>query len=83
MSRPATPRRRSSGKSERTAREAARPSSDEVARRAYELYQTRGGEHGHDLDDWLQAERELQPATVRRPAQRKSARGKSSEKGES
>jgi hypothetical protein len=32
----------------------------EIARRAYELYEERGGEHGHDLDDWLQAERELQ-----------------------
>jgi hypothetical protein len=33
-----------------------------IARRAFELYETRGGEHGHDLDDWLQAERELRPA---------------------
>jgi Protein of unknown function (DUF2934) len=32
----------------------------DVARRAYELYQTRGGEHGHDVDDWIEAERELQ-----------------------
>ena len=31
----------------------------DVARRAYELYRERGGKHGHDLDDWLQAEREL------------------------
>lgn len=30
-----------------------------VARRAYELYLARGCEHGHDFDDWLQAEREL------------------------
>ena len=30
--------------------------------RAYELYEKRGREHGHDLDDWLQAERELQDA---------------------
>jgi len=35
----------------------------DVARRAYELYESRGGEHGHDLDDWLQAERELRGAT--------------------
>ena len=34
----------------------------DIARRAYELYEKRGGEHGHDLDDWLQAERELQDA---------------------
>ena len=31
----------------------------EVARRAYELYEQRGGAHGHDIDDWLLAEREL------------------------
>ncbi|MCU1386195.1 MAG: hypothetical protein JWL71_4892 [Acidobacteria bacterium] len=33
--------------------------NDEVARRAYDLYEARGGEHGRDLDDWTQAEREL------------------------
>ncbi|MGZ4820533.1 MAG: DUF2934 domain-containing protein [Terriglobales bacterium] len=27
--------------------------------RAYELFETRGGEHGRALDDWLQAETEL------------------------
>jgi len=27
--------------------------------RAYELFEQRGKEHGHDLDDWLQAEEEL------------------------
>jgi len=27
--------------------------------RAYELFEQRGKEHGHDLDDWLQAEAEL------------------------
>jgi succinate dehydrogenase flavin-adding protein (antitoxin of CptAB toxin-antitoxin module) len=32
---------------------------NDIARRAYELYEQRGGVHGHDLDDWLQAEREL------------------------
>ena len=31
----------------------------DIARRAYELYEKRGREHGHELDDWLQAEREL------------------------
>jgi len=35
------------------------PSPDEVARRAYELFQARGGESGHDLEHWLEAEREL------------------------
>lgn len=33
---------------------------DEVARRAFALYHARGAQHGHDVDDWLQAERELQ-----------------------
>jgi DUF2934 family protein len=32
---------------------------DRVARRAYQRYQTRGGAHGHDLQDWYEAEREL------------------------
>ena len=31
----------------------------DVARRAYELYLARGSEHGHDMDDWTAAEREL------------------------
>lgn len=31
----------------------------DIARRAYDLYLARGGEPGHDVDDWLQAEREL------------------------
>jgi Protein of unknown function (DUF2934) len=30
-----------------------------IARRAYELYEQRGGGDGHDWDDWLQAEREF------------------------
>jgi hypothetical protein len=34
----------------------------DVARRAFELYEKRGREHGHDLDDWLQAERGLRDA---------------------
>jgi hypothetical protein len=35
------------------------PSHDEIAARAYELYQRRGEAHGQDLEDWLLAEREL------------------------
>jgi hypothetical protein len=30
-----------------------------IAARAYELYQKRGGQGGHELDDWLEAEREM------------------------
>jgi Protein of unknown function (DUF2934) len=34
------------------------PSEDEIARRAYELYVRRGGEHGKELEDWASAEKE-------------------------
>ena len=33
---------------------------ESVRGRAYEISLARGGEPGHELDDWLQAERELQ-----------------------
>src|SRR5579863_1837752 len=32
-----------------------------IAQRAYEIYQSRGGEHGTEQDDWFQAEGELLP----------------------
>lgn len=35
-------------------------SAEEVIRlRAYKIYEQRGREHGHDLDDWLIAEAEV------------------------
>lgn len=34
-------------------------SERDIARRAYEIYESRGGSDGRDVDDWLQAEREL------------------------
>jgi hypothetical protein len=34
-------------------------STEEIRQRAFEIYMERGGIHGCDLDDWLQAEREL------------------------
>ena len=37
-------------------------SERDISRRAFELYCARAGEDGHDLDDWLQAERELRGA---------------------
>jgi hypothetical protein len=41
-----------------------RPQSTEsrmnrIAARAHAIYEARGGEHGRALDDWLQAEREI------------------------
>ncbi|MEO8484578.1 MAG: DUF2934 domain-containing protein [Acidobacteriota bacterium] len=32
---------------------------ERIAARAFELYEARGGEHGQDLDDWLQAEQQI------------------------
>ena len=32
---------------------------EQVRRRAFDLYEQRGREDGHDLDDWLLAESEL------------------------
>lgn len=34
----------------------------EVAKRAYEIYESRGAEHGRDFEDWLEAERALRRA---------------------
>jgi Protein of unknown function (DUF2934) len=36
------------------------PSPTEIRQRAFEIHIERGGVHGCDLDDWMQAERELQ-----------------------
>lgn len=41
------------------ARPAKGPSSEEIARLAYELYLGRGGANGNDVGDWLEAERRL------------------------
>jgi hypothetical protein len=42
------------------------PDHDEIARCAYELYLSRGAEDGRDLQDWLDAERQLTKAPQRR-----------------
>jgi hypothetical protein len=36
----------------------------QITQRAYELYSARGGEAGHDLEDWLRAEKEIMRAGV-------------------
>jgi hypothetical protein len=38
------------------------PTNSDIATRAFELYCARGFEDGHDIQDWLQAERELREA---------------------
>jgi hypothetical protein len=39
---------------------------EDIRRRAYEIYRERGEQPDHDLDDWLQAERELQGGVLSR-----------------
>jgi Protein of unknown function (DUF2934) len=40
------------------------PSEEDIRRRAYQRYLDRGGDHGMDFEDWLQAERELKKSQV-------------------
>jgi hypothetical protein len=44
---------------ESAARERRQIDSEQVARRAYERFEARGGEHGRDQEDWFGAEEEL------------------------
>jgi hypothetical protein len=37
----------------------AEPTYQQIAEAAYHRYLERGGQHGHDFDDWLDAERSL------------------------
>ena len=35
------------------------PTPEEIAEEAYKIYVARGAESGHDVDDWLEAERRI------------------------
>jgi hypothetical protein len=39
--------------------ELAEEQLEQIRRRAHELFEARGQEGGHDLEDWLQAEAEI------------------------
>jgi hypothetical protein len=41
-------------------RERSHPIREEIELRAHRIYVERGGSHGQDVEDWLQAERELE-----------------------
>jgi hypothetical protein len=43
---------------------AAPPSTEAIAKRAYELFLQRGSIPGYELEDWLQAEAELTAAAT-------------------
>ena len=51
-------------RSTKAARTILTAGNTDIARRAFELYCARGCEDGHDVQDWLQAERELREATA-------------------
>lgn len=40
------------------------PRLERIARRAHEIYEARGGTDGRSVDDWLQAEREIDEAAA-------------------
>ena len=47
---------------------------DRIAKRAFEIWETKGRGHGHDLDDWLEAERQILPKTGPGKMKKKSSR---------
>ena len=49
----------SSNETARTAPQMSQMDREVIAKRAFELYLERGGAHGHHVEDWLRAEREL------------------------
>jgi len=36
------------------------PTPEQIEKRAHEIYMKRGGGDGHDVDDWLTAEQQLE-----------------------
>jgi len=50
----------------RTAKKA--PTQEEIQLRAYEIYLERRGAPGNELEDWVQAERELNEKYQRKPS---------------
>ena len=42
------------------------PRDEDIRRRAYEIYLERGEQPGRELDNWLQAERELEGGALSR-----------------
>ena len=54
---PSSPTAAAQGRAHGTVRRS--PLTEDIALRAYQLYLGRGATHGHDLDDWLEAERQV------------------------
>jgi hypothetical protein len=58
-----------------------RPTEQEIAARAHELHEQRGAAHGRALDDWLQAEAELEAAETSAESTEVQRRPQSASKG--
>jgi hypothetical protein len=41
---------------------------EQIRTRAYELFEARGREEGHDLEDWIEAEAEITGTTIKTAA---------------
>ncbi len=65
---PRAPRRRSSDKQ----REWTAEEKQQIAEMAYHRFLARGGEHGYELEDWVQAEAEY-AASLKKPRARRAA----------
>lgn len=48
------------------------PTPEQIAQRAYELYLERGREDGHEVEDWIAAEKELTELAEARLAEPKA-----------
>lgn len=59
------PGRKAKNEKTRDLEEPPAPAPEEIARRAYELFQQRGGELGHEEEDWLRAEKDLREEKAR------------------
>jgi hypothetical protein len=51
------------------------PTPEQIAKRAYQRYVERGGEPGREVEDWLEAERDLRQSQER-PANEPKAGGR-------
>ena len=58
------PMGRTKGGRTREPKELPVPAYEDIARRAYELFEKRGGEPGHEQEDWLQAEKDLRESKI-------------------
>jgi len=54
-----TTKRQTKPRETETTRVGGTPTEEDIRRRAYELSRERGGEPGHELEDWVRAEQEL------------------------